>query len=189
MDSAEIEALRKEVLRKMQGAVEVLQKELGGLRTGRASVSLLEPIVVQAYGAEMPLPQMATLNAPEPRMLTVQVWDRGTVKAVEKAIQESGLGLNPVTEGQVLRIPIPTLTQERRQELTKVAARYAEEARVSVRNVRRHAMDELKRAEKESVISQDEHRDLSRQMQDATDSHIKKIDETLAKKESEILQV
>lgn len=189
MDSAELEALRKEVPRKMQSAVDVLQKELAGLRTGRASTSLLEPIVVQAYGAEMPLTQLATISAPEPRTLSVQVWDRGTVKAVEKAIQESGLGLNPVTEGQVLRIPIPALTQERRQELSKVAARYAEEARVSVRNVRRHAMDELKRAEKDSVISQDAHRDMSRQMQDATDSHIKKIDESLAKKESEILQV
>lgn len=189
MDSAELEALRKDVPRKMQSAVDVLQKELAGLRTGRASTNLLEPIVVQAYGAEMPLTQLATISAPEPRMLSVQVWDRGAVKAVEKAIQESGLGLNPVTEGQVLRIPIPALTQERRQELSKVAARYAEEARVSVRNVRRHAMDELKRAEKDSVISQDTHRDLSRQMQDATDSHIKKIDEILAKKESEILQV
>jgi ribosome recycling factor len=189
VESAEIEGLKMEVPRKMQSAVEVLQKELAGLRTGRASTSLLEPLVVQAYGAEMPLTQLATLNAPEPRLLTVQVWDRGTVKAVEKAIQESGLGLNPVTEGQVLRIPIPALTQERRQELSKVAARYAEEARVAVRNVRRHAMDELKKAEKESVISQDEHRDLSRQMQDATDSHIKKVDDALAKKESEILQV
>lgn len=189
MESAEVETLRTEVPRKMQSAVEVFQKELAGLRTGRASTSLLEPIVVQAYGGEMPLTQLATLNAPEPRTLTIQVWDRGMVKAVEKALQESGLGLNPVTEGQVLRIPIPALTQERRQELSKVAARYAEEARVAVRNVRRHAMDELKKAEKDSVISQDEHRDLSRQMQDATDSHIKKVDEALAKKESEILQV
>ncbi|NJO67444.1 MAG: ribosome recycling factor [Rhodospirillales bacterium] len=173
----------------MDGAVDVLHKELAGLRTGRASTSLLEPIVVNAYGAEMPLTQLATVGVPDPRMLTVQVWDRSMVKAVEKAIQESGLGLNPVTEGQLLRVPIPTLTHERRQELTKVAARYAEEARIAVRNVRRHAMDELKKAEKESAISQDEQRDLSRQVQDETDTRIKKIDEALARKESEILQV
>jgi ribosome recycling factor len=180
---------KKEAVRRMQAAIEVFQKELAGLRTGRASTSLLEPIVVQAYGAEMPLTQLATLSAPEPRLLTIQVWDRGTVKAVEKAIQESGLGLNPQTEGQVLRVPVPTLTEERRHELTKVAARYAEEARVAVRNVRRHAMEDLKKAEKESAISQDEHRDLSKQIQEATDQHIRKIDENLARKESEILQV
>lgn len=181
--------LRKETERRMQSALDVLHKEFGGLRTGRASVSLLEPLVVHAYGTDMPITQVGTINAPEPRLLTVQVWDKGLVKAVEKAIQESGLGLNPAVEGQMLRIPIPSLTEERRHELTKVAARYAEEARVAVRNVRRHAMDELKKAEKSSDISEDQHRDLAKQVQDLTDSHIKKVDEILAKKDSEILQV
>lgn len=181
--------LKKDVSRKMVGTIEVLQKELSGLRTGRASVNLLEPVVVDAYGAKMPIDQVATLNVPEARLITVQVWDRGLVKFVEKAIQEAGLGLNPVTEGQVLRIPIPMLTEQRRTELTKVAARYAEEARVSVRNVRRHAMDELKKAEKDNAISQDEHRDLSKQVQELTDTHIRRIDEMLAKKDVEIMQV
>jgi ribosome recycling factor len=184
-----METLRKDASRKMQAAVDVLQKELAGLRTGRASVSLLEPVVVDAYGAQMPISQVATLSAPEPRMLSVQVWDKGTVKAVEKAIQEAGLGLNPQTEGQVIRLAIPVLTEQRRKELTKVAARYAEEARVAVRNVRRHAMDEIKKAEKDSKISQDEHRDLAKVLQDMTDSHVRKVDEALAHKESEILQV
>jgi ribosome recycling factor len=187
--NAEIEKLKKDVARRMDAAVEVLQKELGGLRTGRASTSLLEPLVVHAYGTDMPMPQVATISAPEPRMLSVQVWDRGLIKAVEKAIQESGLGLNPVGEGQVIRVPIPTLTEERRHELGKVASRYAEEARVAVRNVRRHAMEELKKADKDGNISQDEHRDYSKQVQELTDQHIKRVDEVLAKKESEILQV
>ncbi|MGF1641853.1 MAG: ribosome recycling factor [Rhodospirillales bacterium] len=173
----------------MQGAVEVLQKELAGLRTGRASLGLLEPVMVDAYGSQMPITQLATLGIPEARMLTVQVWDRGMVKAVEKAIMESGLGLNPAVDGQLLRIPIPPLTAERRAELTKVAGRYAEEARVSVRNVRRHAMDDLKRQEKDGEISQDEHRDFGRVIQELTDTHIKKLDEVLAKKEAEIMQV
>lgn len=181
--------LKKETERRMHSALDVLHKELGGLRTGRASVSLLEPLVVHAYGADMPITQVGTINAPEPRLLTVQVWDKGLVKAVEKAIQESGLGLNPAVEGQMLRIPIPSLTEERRRELTKVAARYAEEARVAIRNVRRHAMDELKKAEKGGQISEDQHRDQAKQVQDLTDSYIKKIDEILAKKDSEILQV
>lgn len=189
MANADIEKLKKDVARRMGTAVEVLQKELGGLRTGRAATSLLEPLVVHAYGADMPMTQVATISAPEPRMLSVQVWDRGLTKAVEKAIQESGLGLNPVGEGQVIRVPIPTLTEERRHELSKVAARYAEEARVAVRNVRRHAMEELKKADKDGSISQDEHRDYSKQVQDMTDQNIKRVDEVFAKKESEILQV
>jgi ribosome recycling factor len=186
---ADFNKVKIDAKRKMDTAIEVLQKELGGLRTGRASTSLLEPLVVHAYGTDMPLPQLATLSAPEARMLSIQVWDRGLVKAVEKAIQESGLGLNPATEGQVIRVPIPTLTEERRHELGKVAHRYAEEARVAVRNVRRHAMDELKKAEKDGTISQDEQRDYAKQVQDMTDQHIKRIDDVLAKKESEILQV
>ncbi|MFQ5765805.1 MAG: ribosome recycling factor, partial [Rhodospirillales bacterium] len=128
----------------MEGAVEVLLKEFGGLRTGRANTSLLEPVMVEAYGSEMPMNQIGTVSVPEPRMLTVQVWDKGLVKAVEKAIMESGLGLNPSSDGQLIRVPIPTLTEERRAELAKVAAKYAEDARVAVRNVRRHAMDDLK---------------------------------------------
>lgn len=184
-----LQTLKQDLTKRMQGTIDVLQKELAGLRTGRASVSFLEPVVVDAYGAQMPLAQVATISAPEARLLTVQVWDRGLTKAVEKAIQEAGLGLNPVTEGQVLRIPIPTLSQERRQELTKVAHRYAEEARVAIRNVRRHGMEELKRAEKEHQLSEDEHRDYGKQVQTMTDSFIKKIDTMLEQKQKEIMQV
>jgi ribosome recycling factor len=186
---ADIQSLKKEVSRKMQGALDVLHRDFAGLRTGRASVSLLEPIVVHAYGGDMPITQVATLGAPEPRVLTVQVWDKSLVKAVEKAIQESGLGLNPVVDGQLLRIPIPVLTEQRRIELSKIAARYAEETRVAIRNVRRHAMDDLKRAEKESALSQDQYHDQSKLIQELTDVFIKKVDEVLARKESEILQV
>src|SRR5215471_7531622 len=142
------DALLKDLRRRMDGAVEVLRKEFAGLRTGRASASLLEPITVAAYGGSMPLNQLANVNVPEPRMITVQVWDRVMVKAVDKAIRESGLGLNPQTEGQVIRVPIPDLNEERRRELTRVAAKYAEQARVSVRNVRRDGIEVLKRREK-----------------------------------------
>lgn len=189
MTAEDFRATKKDIDRRMNGALDVLGKEFAGLRTGRASVGLLEPIVVEAYGGQMPLNQLATINVPEPRMLTVQVWDRSMVKAVERAIRDSGLGLNPAVEGQSMRVPIPALTEERRTELTKVAGRYAEEARVSIRNVRRHAMDELKKAEKAGDISQDEHRDLGREIQDLTDAHIKQVDEVLAKKETEIMQV
>jgi len=184
-----IDNLESDATKRMQGAIDVFQKELGGLRTGRASTSLLEPIVVDAYGSEMPMSQVATIGAPEPRLLTAQVWDKSVVKAVEKAIQESGLGLNPATEGQMIRIPIPALTEERRVELTKVAGRYAEDARVSVRNVRRHLMDELKRAEKEHLISEDQQRDYMKQIQSKTDSFVKKVDAMLEQKEKEIMQV
>jgi ribosome recycling factor len=189
VSTIDLQSIKKEADRKMHGAVEVLQKEFAGLRTGRASVSLLEPVTVEAYGAKMPLSQVATIAAPEPRLLSVQVWDRGLVKAVERAIQEAGLGLNPATEGQSIRLPIPALNEQRRVEITKIASRYAEEARVAVRNVRRHAMDELKKAEKDGGVSQDELRDLSRQIQELTDSHIKVLDDLLARKEGEILQV
>jgi len=181
--------LLKDLQRRMDGAIEVLRKEFGGLRTGRASSSLLEPVTVLAYGSTVPLTQVASVNVPEPRMITVQVWDRNVVKAVDKAIRESGLGLNPQTEGQVIRVPIPELNEERRRELTRVAAKYAEDARVAVRKVRQHGMEALRRLEKDSEISQDEHRKLERDIQHLTDDHIKRIDETLAQKDKEILQV
>ena len=173
----------------MEGAVEALHKEFGGLRTGRASTSLLEPITVECYGQAMPLNQVGTVGVPEPRMLTVQVWDKGMVKAVEKAIMDSGLGLNPQADGQLVRIPIPPLNEERRKELVKIAGKYAEEARIAVRNVRRHAMDELKKAEKDSDISEDEHRQYSDEVQKMTDGYVKQVDETLSHKEAEIMQV
>ena len=175
--------------RRMDGALEVLRKEFGGLRTGRASASLLEPITVAAYGGTLPLNQMANISVPEPRMITVQVWDRAMVKAVDKAIRESGLGLNPQTEGQVIRVPIPDLNEERRRELTRVSARYAEQARVSVRNVRRDGIDVLKRREKETDITQDQQRKLQQEVQHLTDDYISRIDEALAQKDREILQV
>jgi ribosome recycling factor len=183
------DALLKDLRRRMDGAVEVLRKEFGGLRTGRASASLLEPIMVSAYGNTMPLNQVASINVPEPRLITVQVWDRGVVKAVDKAIRESGLDLNPQTEGQVIRVPIPDLNEERRRNLTRVAAKYAEEAKVSIRNVRRDGIEALRRLEKEAEISQDELRKLQREVQHLTDDFVNRIDEALAQKDQEILQV
>jgi ribosome recycling factor len=181
--------LISDLRRRMSGAIDVLRKELGGLRTGRASATLLEPITVPAYGGNMPLGQLANVSVPEPRMITVQVWDRALVKAVDKAIRESGLGLNPQTEGQVIRVPIPDLNEERRRELTRVSAKYAEQARVSVRNVRRDGIESLRRLEKDSEISQDEQRKLTQDIQHLTDETIRRIDETLAQKDREILQV
>ena len=181
--------LLKDLQRRMDGALEVLRKEFGGLRTGRASTSLLEPVQVNAYGSMVPLNQVASVNVPEPRMISVQVWDRGVVKAVDKAIREAGLGLNPQTEGQVIRVPIPELNEERRRELTRVAAKYAELARVSVRNVRRDGIEALRRLEKDGEISQDEQKKLEREIQHLTDDHIKRVDDTLAQKDKEILQV
>ena len=178
-----------DVNRRMDGAIESLRKEFAGLRTGRASASLLEPINVDAYGSHLPLNQVGTIGVPEPRLITVQVWDRGMVKATEKAIRESGLGLNPQTEGQTIRIPVPDLSQERRKELSKVAHKYAEAAKVAVRNVRRDGMDALTKAEKAGDISEDEHKAKADKIQAATDLHIKKIDEALAAKEKEIMQV
>jgi ribosome recycling factor len=175
--------------RRMKGAVDVLRTEFGGLRTGRAAVSLLEPIVVDAYGAQMPLNQVGTINVPEPRMLSVQVWDRSLVGAVEKAIRSSGLGLNPVVDGQLLRLPIPELTEERRVEIGRIAARYAEQARVAVRNVRRDGMDQLKRLERDGEISQDEQHMYAEDIQKMTDEVIQTIDGLLADKENEIMQV
>ncbi|MGC2200893.1 MAG: ribosome recycling factor [Stellaceae bacterium] len=183
------DTLLTDLRRRMDGALEVLRKEFGGLRTGRASASLLEPITVSAYGGAMPLNQLANVSVPEPRMITVQVWDRAMVKAVDKAIREAGLGLNPQTEGQVIRVPIPDLNEERRRELTRVTAKYAEQARVSVRNIRRDGVEVLRRREKDSEISQDQQRKLQQDVQHLTDDYIKRIDEALAQKDREILQV
>jgi len=179
----------KDIERRMDGAVDTLRKEFGGLRTGRASASLLDPVTVESYGATMPLNQVATVSVPEPRLISVQVWDRGSVKAVEKAIREAGLGLNPQSDGSTIRVPIPELNQERRQELVKVAHKYAEQARVAVRNVRRDGMDGLKKMLKDGDVSEDEQKTLSDKVQAATDAHIKKIDEALAAKEKEIMQI
>ena len=175
--------------KRMNGAAEVLRKEFAGLRTGRASASLLEPITVQAYGSDMPLNQVGTVSVPEARMLSVQVWDKGLVKAVEKAIRNSGLGLNPSTDGTLVRIPVPELSEERRTELAKVAARYAEQARVAVRNVRRDGMEQLKRQEKEGDLSQDEHHKIAEQVQQLTDQEVKRINDMLTAKEAEIMTV
>src|ERR1700756_4228211 len=183
------DALLNDLRRRMDGALEVLRKEFGGLRTGRASASLLEPIMVSAYGNTVPLNQVASINVPEPRLITVQVWDRGVVKAVDKAIRESGLDLNPQTEGPGVRGPSPDLNEERRRNLTRVAAKYAEDAKVSVRNVRRDGIEVLRRLEKEGEISQDEHRKQQREVQHITDEYIGRIDEALTQKDKEILQV
>jgi ribosome recycling factor len=183
------DARLNEFSRRMDGALEALRKEFGGLRTGRASANLLEPVHVSAYGSDMPLNQVGTVNVPEPRMITVQVWDKGLVGAVEKAIRDAGLGLNPMADGSTVRVPIPELSRERRQELSKIAHKYAEQARVAIRNVRRDGMDFLKKQEKDGKIAEDEHHDLNDQVQKLTDEHVKKVDETLATKEKEILQV
>ena len=179
----------KDLDRRMQGAISVLNDELTGLRTGRAAVGLLEPLMADAYGTQMPLKQLATLSAPEPRLLTVQVWDKSTVKAVELSIRDGNLGLNPVSEGQLIRVPIPELTEERRKELAKVAHKYAEQTRVSIRNVRRDGMEALKRQERAGEISQDLQHDISKEVQDLTDDYISKVTELLDTKEQEILQV
>lgn len=185
----DFDAEKKDIQRRMDGALEVLSREFKGLRTGRASVSLIEPIMVDAYGQQMPMNQVGTIGSPEPRMLTVQVWDKGLVSSVEKAIRESDLGLNPASEGQLIRVPIPALNEERRVEITKIAGKYAEETRVAVRNVRRNAMDDLKKAEKDGNISKDEQREYDGDIQAITDEFIRKVDETLNTKEQEIMQV
>jgi len=179
----------EDLQKRMKGAVATLKHEFAGLRTGRASVSLLDPIQVDAYGSNMPLNQVGTVNAPEPRMLTVQVWDRGLVVPVDKAIRSAGLGLNPQVDGQLIRIPIPPLTEDRRKELTKIAHKYAEGAKVAVRNIRRDGMELLKKLEKDHQMGEDEHKKHSDKVQAATDSHVKEIDEALAAKEKEIMQV
>lgn len=175
--------------RRMKGAVTGLKSDLAGLRTGRASPALLDPVSVEAYGNRMPIGQVGTVSAPEPRMITVQVWDKGMVKAVDKAIRDSGLGLNPQIDGQLLRIPIPELNEDRRKELVKMAHKYAEQARVSVRNVRRDGMDLLKKMEKDKQISQDEQRKHGEELQKFTDGAISEIDKMLEGKEREVMQV
>jgi len=178
-----------EIKRRMQGASAVLKTELSGLRTGRASAHLLDPVIVDAYGAQMPLNQVATVSVPEPRMISVNVWDRSLVHPVEKAIVNSNLGLSPATEGQTIRLRIPELNEERRKELVKLAHKYAETARVAVRHVRRDAMDVIKKLEKDHKISKDDHERFSTEIQKATDGGIAEIDHMLAAKEKEILTV
>ena len=175
--------------RRMQGALATLRHELGGLRTGRASASLIEPVEVEAYGQRMPINTVATISVPEPRMLSVQVWDKSMVSAVEKAIRDSSLGLSPTTEGQILRIRIPELNEQRRKEMVKIAHRYTEEARVAVRHVRRDGIDTLKKLLKDKDISEDDEKRLETDVQKATDQVVGEIDMTLATKEKEIMQV
>jgi ribosome recycling factor len=181
---------KAEIEKRMKGAVNALKSEFGGLRTGRANTHLLDPLMVNtSYGAKMPINQVASVNAPEPRLITVQVWDKSNLSAVEKAIRESDLGLNPVVDGLVLRLPIPELNQERRQEIVKIARKYTEQARVAVRNVRKDGMDQIKKLERDGKISEDESESLHTKVQDLTDRTIKEIDALLAAKEHEITQV
>ncbi len=181
--------LRQDIDRRMNGAFDTLKKELSGLRTGRASTSLLEPITVQAYGQTMHLNQVATVSVPEPRMLSVQVWDRSMSAAVEKAIRDANLGVNPQAEGQVIRVRLPDLTEERRKELAKLAQKYAEQARISIRNVRRDGMESLKKLEKDHKISEDDYRRGADEMQKLTDAFIKRVDDASTSKEKEIMHV
>jgi ribosome recycling factor len=173
--------------RRMHGAVESFKHDLSGLRTGRANTALLEPITVEVYGAMMPIVQVATISAPEPRMLSVQVWDKSNIGPVEKAIRAAGLGLNPINDGNTLRLPIPDLTEERRKELAKLAGQYAEKARVAIRNVRRDGMEALKTDENKKEISEDERKRSEGDVQKLTDEQIKAVDDELARKEKEIL--
>ncbi|MDK4702411.1 MULTISPECIES: ribosome recycling factor [unclassified Rhizobium] len=179
----------KELKRRMDGAIAAFKSDIASLRTGRASANILDPVVIEAYGSRMPLNQVANITVPEPRMLTVSVWDKSMVSAVERAIRESNLGLNPIVDGQNLRIPLPELNEERRRSLVKVAHEYAEKAKVAIRHVRRDGMDGLKKAEKDGVIGQDESRSLSERVQKMTDETISEIDRLLADKEKEIMHV
>lgn len=178
-----------ELERRMRGSIDTLKKEFGGLRTGRASIHLLDPVVVNVYGARMPINQVATVSTPDARTISVQVWDKGQVTAVEKGIREANLGLNPVIDGTLIRLPIPSLNAERRQELVKVAHKYTEHARVAVRNVRREGMDLLKKLDKDGLMSEDDHHKNSAKVQELTDKLIKEIDQALVAKEAEIKQV
>jgi ribosome recycling factor len=185
----DLATIKTDLTRRMDGALETLKREFAGLRTGRANPGLLEPVRVEAYGSEVPLTQVGTIGAPESRMLTVQVWDRTLVGAVERAIREAGLGLNPASDGQLVRVPIPMLTAERRGELAKLAGKYAEGARISVRGVRRDGMEQIKALEKKGDIGEDEMKDWSEEVQKLTDLSVKKIDDVLADKEKDIRQV
>lgn len=178
---------KSDIDRRMQGAVESLKGDLSGLRTGRANTSLLDPVVVEVYGAMMPLSQVATVNAPEPRMLSVQVWDKANVTAVEKGIAKSNLGLNPIVDGQTLRLPMPDLTEERRKDLAKLAGEYGEKAKIAIRNVRRDGMEALKDDEKKKEISEDDRKRNEDDVQKMTDKHVGEVDDAVAKKEQEIL--
>lgn len=180
---------KEDTKRRMDGAVESLQKEFSGLRTGRASASLLDPIVVDLYGSKMPLNQVGTISVPESRLLSVQVWDSSAVKSVEKAIRDSGLGLNPMPDGNNIRIPVPDLNEERRKELTKIAGKYAESARIAIRNVRKDGMDNIKKMQKDNGLSEDDSKRLSDEVQKLTDDSIKKVDEMLSSKEKDIMTV
>lgn len=180
---------KDELARRMHGAVATLKSEFSGLRTGRASPALLDPVSVDAYGSAMPVAQVGTVSTPEPRLLTVQVWDKGLVRPVDKAIREAGLGLNPQVDGQLLRIPIPELNEERRREMVKLAGKYAEQARIAVRNVRRDGMDHLKKLEKAHSIGEDEHHTLADELQKVTDEHVSEIDILLQAKDEEIMRV
>ena len=178
---------KTDLQRRMHGAIDALKSDLVGLRTGRASINLLDPVNVEVYGAQMPLNQVATVSAPEPRLLSVQVWDKGNVGPVEKAIRSAGLGLNPITDGTMIRLPIPDLTEERRKDLAKLAGQYAEKARIAARNVRRDGMDHLKADEKKHEISEDERKRFEVEVQKMTDETIKDIDSAASAKEQEIL--
>ena len=186
---AELTAIKTDLTRRMDGAMETLRRDFAGLRTGRASPALLEPVKVEAWGTEVPITQVGTIGVPEARMITVQVWDKTVVGAVERAIRDSGLGLNPSSDGQVVRVPIPQLTAERRVELAKAAGRYGEGARVAVRGVRRDGMEQIKTAEKKHEIGEDEAKTWSDEVQKLTDQYIKRVDDALVDKEREIKQV
>ncbi len=181
--------LLADIKKRMEGALGAFSNDLKGLRTGRASSALLDSVQVEAYGSKMPLNQVGTVSVPEPRMLSVQVWDKGMVKAVEKAIAAAGLGLNPVSDGSLVRVPLPDLSEERRKELVKAAGQYAERSKVAIRNIRRDAMDTLKKQEKDGDISEDEHRTQSDEIQKVTDEYVGKVDTSLAAKEKEIMHV
>jgi ribosome recycling factor len=178
-----------DVKRRMEGAVTALKSDYQGLRTGRANINLLEPVMVESYGAMVPLNQVGAISSPEPRLLTVTVWEKSMVQVVEKAIRNAGIGLNPITDGMTLRVPIPPLNEERRRELVKLSGKYAEAARVAIRNVRRDAMEQIKKSEKDGDISEDQHKKLSTQIQETTDSFVKMVDSTVKTKEDEIMQV
>ena len=180
---------KDDLVKRMDGAINSFNGDLAGLRTGRASTNMVDGILVDAYGQKMPIDQVGSISVPEARMISIQVWDKGLVIAVEKAIHESGLGLNPQTDGELIRIPIPELNEERREELSKIAGKYAEQSRVAIRNVRRDGMDEIKKIEKDGNVGKDRAVDLSKEVQELTDDYIKKIDEMLSQKENEIRQV
>ena len=180
---------KDDLSKRMDGAISSFNGDLAGLRTGRASTSMVDGILVDAYGQKMPLDQVGSISVPEARMISIQVWDKGLVVAVEKSIHESGLGLNPQADGELIRIPIPELNEERREELSKIAGKYAEQAKISIRNVRRDGMDEIKKIEKEGSVGKDRAKDLEGEVQELTDDYIKRIDDILSQKESEIRQV